>query len=458
MARSVPPPPASSSDPGPRAGAILAAALLAVDGEAAVRRTLPGEGRRLHLPGETLDLSRFSAVHLLGAGKCAPEMAAGAWAAVPVTPVGGVIVGPRGKAFTRPGIEYWTGGHPLPDEGSLAAGRAMLDYAAGRIGPSDLVIFLLSGGASALLALPRPGVSLSEKIALTRRLLALGVPIEEVNAVRRELSRIKGGKLAAAVPGAALLTLILDDIPGGDPAAVGSGPTMSPPQGAPSARRVLERYGLWADLPPSLRTTLTAEEPPAGRGAVWQRSLVVGSAGIALAAAAREAERLGYSVRTVEAAGRGEARERARDYASLLRREMALARRTGRARALLAAGEWTVTVRGRGRGGRNQEFMLALLAELGETPGPFLALSLGSDGIDGPTDAAGAWIDADTLARARRAGLDPVRFLADNDSYSFFTRLNQLVITGPTRTNVADLRLFLLEGANRRPKRNGEPS
>ncbi|HNX98947.1 MAG TPA: MOFRL family protein, partial [Candidatus Aminicenantes bacterium] len=127
-------------------------------------------------------------------------------------------------------------------------------------------------------------------------------------------------------------------------------------------------------------------------------------------------------------------------------------------RALLAAGEWTVTVRGRGRGGRNQEFMLALLTELGDTPGPLLALSLGSDGIDGPTDAAGAWIDAGTLARARQAGLDPVRFLTDNDSYSFFARLNQLLVTGPTRTNVADLRLFLLEGASRRRKRNGEPS
>ncbi|HNX96519.1 MAG TPA: glycerate-2-kinase family protein, partial [Candidatus Aminicenantes bacterium] len=233
----MPPPPASSDGPGPRAGAILAAALLAVDGEEAVRRTLVEEGRRLHLPGETLDLSRFSAVHLLGAGKCAPEMAAGAWSALPIGPAGGVIVGPKGKAFSRSGIEYWPGGHPLPDEGSLAAGRAMFDYVTRRIDPADLVVFLLSGGASALLALPRPGISLRDKVALTRRLLALGVPIEEVNAVRRELSRIKGGKLAAAVPGAALLTLILDDIPGGDPAAVGSGPTLPPPPGTPSARR-----------------------------------------------------------------------------------------------------------------------------------------------------------------------------------------------------------------------------
>ena len=362
----------------------------------------------------------------------------------------GLVAAPGRPADLDLGVLEWVqAGHPAPDAGSLAAGRRALALAE-RAAGGGLLLVLLSGGASAALAAPAPGVSLEDKVRATQLLLRAGAPIDRINCVRKHLSAIKGGWLAAAARGE-VVTLAISDVVGpvpDDPAVIGSGPTAPDPTRFADALETVEEYGLRAAFPPAALHALEEgrqgrrpETPKPGdarlRGA---RTVVIGSRLDALDAAARHAAGLGYAVVTLPAPVVGEARAAAGGYLAL-----AAAAAPRRPACVLSAGETTVAVRGPGRGGRNQEFALAAAERLGGCAGGAGLISVGSDGIDGPTDAAGAVVDTATPARARAQGLaDPGRYLDRNDSYAFFEALGDLVRTGPTATNVGDLQVLLL--------------
>jgi hydroxypyruvate reductase len=338
-------------------------------------------------------------------------------------------------------------GHPVPDGAGLAAATRALDLAASA-GPGDLVLVLMSGGASANWIAPAEGLSFADKQAVTRALLRSGANIGEINTVRKHLSRIKGGRLAARAYPARLLTLAVSDVPGDDPAVIGSGPTVPDPSTLADARAIVARFAL--DLPESVNRALEdpANESPKPGNKVFagtQFHLAARPAD-ALRAAEKAAAAEGFEVVSLGADVEGEARAVAAEHAALAR-EM---RATGRRAAILSGGELTVTIRGQGRGGPNQEYALALAIALDGLE-RVAAIAGDTDGTDGggglATDPAGAIVDGTTAARARAQGLDPAAFLADNDSTGFFARLGDLLRPGPTYTNVNDFRAILVDRA-----------
>ncbi len=375
---------------------------------------------------------------VLGCGKAAGAMAAAFEAAWP-HPLEGFVVTQKGGRVPTRSIEVGVAGHPVPDEASVAAGRRLLDLARSA-GPDDLVIALVSGGGSALACLPAPGITLADKQGISRALLASGAPIAEMNRVRRALSAIKGGRLAAACR-APTVTYLISDVPGDDPAVIAGGPMTPGGEDAGAALAVMARYGLSPE--PRVRQAILANPAVlslSGRHAAH----MIATPALALAAAARRAEAEGLAVRNLGDRVEGEARDVARAMARQMR-EIEAAPEGGPKRpwVLISGGETTVTVRGRGRGGRNGEFLLGLALALDGAPG-IHALACDSDGIDGAGDNAGAVIGPDILARARARGLDPRAMLEENDSYAFFEAMGALVVTGPTQTNVNDFRAILV--------------
>ena len=362
---------------------------------------------------------------------------------------------PTGYAATVPDglprpsrIAVAEAGHPVPTPASAAAASGALALAEAA-GPDDLVVALVSGGGSALWGLPPAGVSLDEVGQTTRLLLENGVPIDDINTVRKHLSRISGGRLALAAAPARVLAFVLSDVVGDDPAVIASGPTVPDPTTFADARAVLRDAGLMEAVPASVRAYLdggaagaVADTPGPEHPAFGMvTTRVIGTNGTALAAAAREAARLGYVVDRVEPEVEGEARAVGRRVA-----DAALAMRAGRPTCRLWGGETTVTVVGTGRGGRNQEVALAAALALGPSTSSGQAaeagavvLSGGTDGVDGPTDAAGGWASPGTAGAIRQAGLDPAERLRDNDAYAALDAAGALVRTGPTHTNVADV-------------------
>ena len=379
-----------------------------------------------------------------GAGKAAAAMAKVLeehWSG----PMAGAVVTRYGYEMPTERIEVLTASHPVPDAASEAAARQMIDLARSA-GPDDLVLFLLSGGGSALLALPAPGLTLADKQAVTRALLASGATIGEINCVRRHLSAIKGGRLAALACPARILTLAISDVPGDDPAAIASGPTVADPTTFADARAILEKYAI--SPPEAVKNLLQAavdETPKPGdpRLQSAQFTMIARPAEM-LAAAAAEAERAGYRVVDLGDALEGEARLTAADHAALALRHAA----AGEKVAILSGGELTVTLAGAGRGGPNREYALALaLALAGDSR--IAAIACDTDGADGApgsdgADVAGAVIGPDTLTRAAALGLDGAKCLAGNDAGGFFETLGDAVVTGPTRTNVNDFRAILV--------------
>ncbi len=382
---------------------------------------------------------------VVGAGKAAAAMAR-----VAVERYGdaarGIVVTRRGHGPEEGrigGVEVVEAGHPVPDRAGAAAAARMLPLVRDR-GPGDPILCLLSGGGSALLSLPAPGLSLDDKQAVTRALLARGAAIGEINCVRKHLSAVKGGRLAAAAHPAPIAALAISDVVGDDPSVIASGPTVADPTTFADARAVLERFGI--DPPAAVARHLRDardETPKPGDPRLRSASfrVVAGGAG-ALAAAARAAREAGLEPVVLGDAVEGEAREVARDHAALARGRRA----GGTASVLLSGGETTVTVRGAGGGGPNTEYALALAAALDGAEGIW-AIACDTDGIDGTGDAAGALVFPDTLARARTLGLDPEARLGDNDSYGFFAALGDLVKPGPTHTNVNDFRAILVRPA-----------
>lgn len=357
-----------------------------------------------------------------------------------------------GIAVTRPGytrptqiVEMIEAGHPVPDQAGVDATLRVLDLASDA-GADDLVLVLFSGGASANWIAPAPGLSLDDKRALTRELLRSGATIGEINTVRKHLSRIKGGRLAVRAAPARIVTLAISDVPGDDPSVIGSGPTVSDPSTLADSLEILARRKI--DIAPAIAEALhnpANETPEPGHPAFANSSYkIVARPADALAAAASAARSTGFVAEVLGTDIEGEARDVAAAHADAAQRAVKMNRPT----LLLSGGELTVTIRGQGRGGPNQEYALALAIALAGAAG-VAAVAGDTDGTDGgggsADDPAGAFIDETTLSRARALGLDPARFLADNDSTGFFERLGDLLVPGPTRTNVNDLRAVLVD-------------
>jgi hydroxypyruvate reductase len=379
---------------------------------------------------------------VVGAGKASAAMAAGLDAAWPDVDLSGVIVTRHGHSVPAGRIEVLEASHPVPDETSEAAAVRMLRAVDG-LSADDLVIALISGGGSALMTLPAPPMTLADKQAVNRALLASGATIAEMNVVRKHLSAIKGGRLALAARPARLTTLVISDVPGDDPAAIASGPTLPDPSTKAEAQEIVRRFAI--DLPEAARRVLAEADETPKPGEIDADVRLIAAPSLALEAAARTARDEGLAPIILGDALEGEARELGTVMAGIAR-SVAMHAQPGPAPAvLLSGGEATVTI-GRGpagRGGRNTEFLLALAVALSGAP-DIWAIAGDSDGIDGTEDATGALIGPDTLQRAAAESLDARAFLAAHDSYTFFDRLGDLVRTGPTLTNVNDIRAVLI--------------
>src|SRR5262245_10173972 len=355
-------------------------------------------------------------------------------------------IGPRRPAVLPDGAEWQDGGHPLPTEGSVAAARRAIEIATAS-SPDDLLVVLLLGGGSALMTLPASGVTLADKQQAARTLMEQSADIYELNTVRKHLSAIKGGQLAAAARGT-VLTLAVSDVVGDDLSVIASGPTVADESTYADALAILNARGGAGAYPRAVIDRLQrgaagdVPETPVPGDVRLQRAIarVIGRQRGAINGAELAARRLGYHVHIVREPVTGEARESAIAH---VHRVAAEAGTLPRPFCVISSGETTVTVRGRGRGGRNQEFSLAMSGVLNELGDNVAAASIGTDGIDGPTDAAGAIVDSTTRQRARAAGLAPDEFLNDNNTYAFFERLDDLIKTGPTATNVGDLQVIL---------------
>ena len=426
---------------------MVGAAIAAVDPARLVRTALADPSVRSFLERGPLSV--------VAAGKAAAGMVEGFLAAVDRPVRRGVAVGPGPAAPLPDAVAWYRGGHPTPDDGSLEAGRAALGCAAAAPASGCLAV-LLSGGASALLSVPAAGVSLDEKVETTRVLLGAGVPIHELNCVRKHLSAVKGGRLALATAGR-VLTLAISDVVlpvEDDPGVIGSGPTVQDATGFAEALAIVSRPAIRPRVPAGVRRLLergrdglvpeTSKAPAPADRAMYR---VVGSRRDAMAGAAEAAHRLGYDVTRIDEPIVGEARVAGAEHPA---RAMEAAEATAGPWCVVSSGETTVTVSGAGRGGRNQELALAAVGEMGRLGSAGVLASVGTDGVDGPTDAAGAIVDPETPSRARALHLDPpAAYLFENDAYGYFDRLGDLVRTGPTGTNVGDLQVVLARPPDR---------
>lgn len=358
--------------------------------------------------------------------------------------ISGLVVTRYGHAGPTARIEVAEAAHPVPDESGMAASRRILQLARDA-GPEDLVIVLLSGGGSALLTVPAGDVTLEDKKRTTEALVKSGATIDDINCVRKHLSAIKGGRLAAACVPARTASLLISDVAGDKPTVIASGPTVPDPTTLADARSVLERYRIRTSETVKAHLADPRNETPKGGDACFARTetVLVATPRQSLDAAAAIARQASVATILLGDAVEGESRDVAAIHASLVREAAADIHPGLPARLLLSGGETTVSVRGNGRGGPNTEYLLALAIALDAHPGIY-ALACDTDGIDGVEDNAGAIVRPDTLARAAKQGLDPRAYLEDNNAYAFFHALGDLVRTGPTRTNVNDFRAILI--------------
>jgi glycerate 2-kinase len=418
---------------------IFRASLDAADPAAAVERRLREK-----------KYSKFRNIFVIGAGKAGASMAQAAERVLGRRITAGLINVKDGHLAKLRRIELNECGHPLPDERGAAGARGIAQIAAAA-GPDDLVLCLVSGGASALLPLPAEGITLEEKQSVTRLLLASGANIHEINAVRKHLSLIKGGQLARLAAPAAVEALLLSDVIGDDLDVIGSGPAAPDASTFAGAVAILQKFNLMDRLPASVKSRLEQgvrgeiEETPKPGDPLFARvrNVVVGSNRLALTAAARKARELGYRTLVLASGVQGETRDIAGMHAAIAHEIVDSSEPVKPPACIITGGETTVTLKGEGLGGRNQEFVLAAALGIAGLDN-VVVFSAGTDGSDGPTDAAGAVADGNTLARNSEAQ----RFLDRNDSYHYFEPLGDLIKTGPTNTNVMDVRIVLV-GARR---------
>jgi len=404
----------------------------------AVAAADPGRAMSAHLPakpaGKTI---------VVGAGKASAQMAR-AFEQLWGQPVDGLVVTRYGHAVPTTQIEIVEASHPVPDEAGYLAARRMMAKVHG-LSHDDLVVALISGGGSALLPSPGPGLSFEDEQAVTRALLASGMPIGVMNLIRNEISAIKGGRLAALASPARVATLIVSDVAGDDPALVASGPTVPIASSRAEVRHLISLYGL--ELPPAATALLASRdnEPPRPDDARFANNTVriIASSSLSLEAAAEHAALRGVAAHILSDSVEGESRDVAQVMAALAREVELRNRPFTRPALLLSGGETTVTVRGKGKGGRNAEFLLAFALAIEGIDG-ITALAADTDGIDGSEDNAGAFADGSSASRMRAAGIDPRAALANNDAWTAFHAIGDLFVTGPTGTNVNDFRAILV--------------
>jgi hydroxypyruvate reductase len=390
-------------------------------------------------------------VHVAAIGKAAAAMASGAMGVLGERIVGGVVLAPGGQRESTPeNLSFFAGGHPIPNEEGVLGAQALGELAAAR-GEDELLLCLISGGGSALMTLPPETVSLADLQAVTEGLLRAGATIGELNSVRKHLDLLKGGRLAREAMPAPVLALVISDVVGDPLDVIASGPVSPDPTTFEEAITVLKRFDLWSTSPAPVRDHLERglrglepESPRPGDPCFESVEVsIVGSNRLASDAAIEEARQRGYQTTLLTTTLTGEAREVGRVLGAVASEVRRSGRPLSAPACLVAAGETTVTVTGSGKGGRNQELALGAAFVLDGVEEALVA-SLGTDGVDGPTDAAGAVATGDTLLRARQKGLDPSAALAENDSYPFFRALGDLLVTGPTGTNVMDLQIILV--------------
>jgi len=450
-----------AADWGPCVARIMAAALSAVEPAAAVRQHLQRVGTRLNVAGQTYELQDYARVLLVGAGKAAAPMAQAAADILGAELREGVVIVKDAGAEPRTAdphipaaapqspVAVLPARHPLPDERGVTATRriaTLLESTTER----DLVLVLISGGGSALLTLPAPDITLEDMEALTQALLACGASIDEINMLRKQLDLVKGGGLARMAAPATLITLILSDVVGNPLDVIASGPTVPNRTGFADAYAVLERYDLVDTVPTMVVARLQAgmrgvvAETPGAGDPVFARvqNVLIGSNAQAAAAALETARTEGFHPLLLTTFVQGEARVIGRLLAAVACELAASGQPVPRPACVILGGETTVTLRGQGRGGRNQEMALAAVRDLAGLSDVAL-ITLATDGGDGPTDAAGAVVTGETLARAAEQQLDPDAYLANNDAYAFFAALGDLLQPGPTNTNVNDLAFVL---------------
>lgn len=431
---------------------ILQSAIDAVKPHRLIKKHLSLKNNRLHFRRKELfNLERFENIYVIGAGKASGFMAQALEELLEDRISGGLVVVKYGHSAACQRIIIREAGHPVPDENGLQATSEILEICQ-NAGEKDLVVCLLSGGGSALLERLPEEISLSDLQAASQRLLNCGATIEGINIIRKHISLVKGGKLARAIVPAACLTLIISDVIGDPLEAIASGPTAPDKTTFTDAREVIQKYRLEKQFPASVSGYIEkgirrkAPETLRPGDPVFRKveNIILGNNLTALSAAKETAEKLGFNTIILSSQIQGEAREAAKEIAGIVREATVTGTLVTRPACLLFGGETTVTVRGSGKGGRNQELVLAVLRTLRNVKQPYIFLSCGTDGTDGPTDAAGAFISPEIYQAARAAKLSPRAYLQDNDAYHFFEQTGGLIKTGPTGTNVMDIGIALI--------------
>lgn len=430
---------------------IFRAAIAAASVYEAVGASIERNSKTLRISSLSFDLKKTKRIFVIGAGKAASSMALAVEDAIGPLIADGCIVTKYGHGRDLRYMRVIEAGHPLPDSKGLAGSRELLSIAEGA-GSADLVLCLLSGGASALLPAPAPGLTLKDEQRTTELLLKSGASIVEMNAVRKHLSLIKGGLLARAAYPARVLSLIVSDVVGDDLSTIASGPTAPDPSTFADALSVLKKYGLISKVPPPVLKRLKdgakgrLEETPKPDERLFRRvdNFIVANNSSALEAAKAKAEALGYNAIILSSTVTGSVHDTAGFLSSVALEVKKTGNPVARPACILMGGEPTVKVSGRGKGGRMQEFALECALRLKGEKG-VTVLSAGTDGTDGPTEAAGAIVDSDTVRRAGIMGIDAERFLKNNDSYNFFKKSGGLFMTGPTGTNVMDVMMAIVE-------------
>ena len=430
--------------------AIFQAGLQAVAPGAAIKSFCQLTGNSLNVDGTAYDLSEFEKIFVIGAGKAGASMAKAMEELLGERISRGIIIVKYDHIETLARVELQQAGHPVPDKNGILGAQAIYRLAASA-DEKTLVICLISGGGSALMPLPVSGLSLHDKQETTKILLSCGATIHEINTIRKHLSVIKGGGLAKAVYPATLITLILSDVVGDDLDSIASGPCVPDSSTFSDCRAILEKYSIADIIPANVLSYFDAgidgnipETPKAGQDFFRKtQNVIVASNFNALLSAKKKADELGFNSLLISSMLEGETRDVAGNHIAIAREIQKHGYPLNTPACLISGGETTVKIKGSGKGGRNQEFVLAAAIKMAGMD-RIVVLSAGTDGTDGPTDAAGAIADAETLRRAKELGLDPLSYLNDNDSYHFFNRLNDLYKTGPTNTNVMDLRIILV--------------
>jgi glycerate 2-kinase len=428
---------------------IFEAGLIASDPELLIGRRLQIDGQILHAGERLYNLANHGDLYVVGAGKATARMALAVEALLGERIAGGIIIVKPGHRVPLKKLEVVEAGHPIPDQAGINATEAIIELLR-RTQKTDLILCLVSGGASALLSCPVVGLSLQDKQQTTQALLNCGARIQEVNAIRKHISRVKGGRLAELAYPSTVLSLILSDVIDDSMDNIGSGPTVPDSSTFADCLSIIDRYGVGAMIPGAVTSFLKkgaageiVDTPKAG-DPIFQKvqNLLIGNNQLALVAAKEKAEALGYNTLVLSRSIEGEARKVAIDHVVIARDVLSSSSPRPPA-CIISGGETTVAIRGDGLGGRNQEFALAAAIEIDGLEG-VVVLSGGTDGTDGPTDAAGGIVDWTTVQRARDQGLDARSYLERNDSYPFLKTVGDLLITGPTLTNVMDLRLVLI--------------